>query len=81
MFGSLSKDFQATRNARKRPLEVNDYDNIVAKSGTGELLGNRTALNGGWGKNKRSKVMTGNGQQWQHPVMRETLTAMPEHKV
>lgn len=74
-------DFQATRNPGKRPIEVNDYDNIVAKSGTGELLGDRTALNDEWGKNKRSKIMTGNGQQWQHQVMRETLTAMPEHKV
>lgn len=74
-------DYVATRNSRKRPIEVNDYDNIVAKSGVGEHVGDRTALNYEWGKNKRIKVMTGNGQQWQHQVMRETLTAMPEHKV
>ncbi|EXB65312.1 hypothetical protein L484_025391 [Morus notabilis] len=67
----------AIRNARKRPIEVNN--DIFAKSGISELLSDRTTLNE-WGKNKRSKV-TGNNQQWQHQVMRETLTGMHEHKV
>ncbi|KAF5467257.1 hypothetical protein F2P56_017101 [Juglans regia] len=54
--------FEATTNARKRPIEGND--DVLSKIGT-DMVRNVTTLNE-LKKNKRNKVITTSEQQWQH---------------
>ncbi|XP_041002728.1 uncharacterized protein LOC121248343 [Juglans microcarpa x Juglans regia] len=54
--------FEATTNARKRPIESND---VLSKIGTDMVRNVTTTLNE-LKKNKRNKVITTSEQQWQH---------------